>query len=287
MLLRDRADRRTLFWAFALFPLGPLVAYARPELALWTAPLVLYTSYCSGVLTHNHNHRAVFERRALNAVYAAWLSLFYGVPIFTWIPTHNRNHHRYRNGPGDRTSTMRLGSDTLARALVYPLLSSAWQLPALREHLRASRTRARMLLEAAAVVGGHGALLALAVWLHGWSAGAVVYAVSLGLPALLAPWFMMFTNYVQHVGCDPASEAGHSRNFVSPLMNYLTFNGGYHTVHHEQPGLHWSLLPAAHAARAHAIPSELNAHTIASYCWDAYVRRAFSAGPGARARPAR
>jgi beta-carotene hydroxylase len=273
MLLRHRADRRTLVWVFVLFPLGPLVAYARPELLPWLVPFTIYTTYCSGVLMHNHVHRGVFASRLLNGLYAWWLSLFYGVPAFTWIPTHNQNHHRYLNGPEDHTRTTRLGArDTLLHALVYPLASGWWQLPDLRAYLR-RQSSSRPYIDMAVLAGGHVSLLALAIALHGVARGALTYALCLGVPALLAPSFMMFTNYVQHAGCDPASADGHSRNFVSPLMNWLTFNGGFHTVHHEQPGLHWSLLPAAHAARAGSIPKELNEGSIPGYCFRKYVRR--------------
>src|ERR1051325_2531309 len=98
MILRFREDWRTLFWAFGLMPLVPALAYLRPALAPWLVPLALYASYCSGVLAHNQNHSPTFVGRRANAAFSAWLSVFYGFPLFAWVPTHNQNHHRYLNG---------------------------------------------------------------------------------------------------------------------------------------------------------------------------------------------
>ena len=97
------------------------------------------------------------------------------------------------------------------------------------------------------------------------------YLLALGLPAALSPSFMMFTNYLQHVGCHPGAEHEHSRNFVNPWFNWLVFDNGYHTVHHDRPGLHWSRLRAAHRARAWAIEPPLNRDSPLAYCWFEYV----------------
>ena len=35
----------------------------------------------------------------------------------------------------------------------------------------------------------------------------------------------------------------HARNFTGPLLNFLALNNGYHGMHHEEPGMRWSLLP--------------------------------------------
>jgi beta-carotene hydroxylase len=264
MRLRFAADRRTLVWAFLLFPLGPALALWRPALLPWLAPLLLYCSYLSGVLTHNHNHVPVFRARAANVAYGAWLSVFYGFPIVSWIPTHNQNHHRYRNGPGDVTRTSEhAAKDGVFAALSYPPASSRQQAPGLLAFAKtAFRTRSsyatRIVVESGALLLGHALVLGVAVSLHGSRLGALAYVGALGLPALLGTYWMMLTNYLQHVGCDAASEHDHSRNFVGSWCNWLVFDNGYHTVHHEQPTTHWSQYRALHAARAAAIAPSLN-----------------------------
>jgi fatty acid desaturase len=82
---RFREDYRALVWAFVLFPSVPLIGIASPSTAPWLLPLAGYLAYCADVLTHNHNHCPVFSARWSNAAYAAWLSVFYGLPTFTWI----------------------------------------------------------------------------------------------------------------------------------------------------------------------------------------------------------
>jgi fatty acid desaturase len=242
-----------------------------PALAAWLLPLALYLAYCAGALTHNHNHCPVFRSRSCNIAYGAWLSVFYGLPIFTWIPTHNQNHHRYLDSAEDATHTWRYSRrNTLLNALVYPLRSSRWHLPLLAKFLRkAARSPRRMrmiVLQCAALPAAHLVGCTAAVQLHGLRVGGVAYALAMGLPALLAPYLMMATNYLQHVNCDPKSPDNHSRNFVSPWVNWFVFDAGYHTVHHEHPGEHWSRYAELHRARRDRIHPSLNQHSIVSFC---------------------
>jgi len=277
MKLRFHADYRALLWSLLLFPLVPALAYARPALALWLLPLGVYLGYCAGVLTHNHVHTPVFVSKRVNALYSAWLSFFYGAPIFVWVPTHNQNHHRYLDGPGDLARTSAFAPrDSLIALLAYPSRSALAQLPEIARYVRSafarkSAQRGGIVFQSLTLVFGQIAAFYLAVALHGLARGAFVYAVAIALPALFASWGMMFTNYVQHIGCDPASPDDHSRNFVSPVANWFVFNAGYHTVHHEHAGTHWSAYPALHAARAATIAPRLNARTIFGFCFDSYV----------------
>jgi beta-carotene hydroxylase len=288
MLPRYTSDYRTLFWALVLFPLVPALAYAWPELLPWLAPVALYTSYCAGVLTHNHTHVPVFTARWANDVYGAWLSIFYGCPIAAWIPTHLENHHRYLDGPEDVTRTQRRSaSNDLWQALVYSMACASWQRPLVASYMRRVYSRGgrpwrALRTQCAALFAAHAGMLLLALMLHG-GAGAVVYGLGFGLPAALASSFMQFTNYVQHVHCDPTSADNHSRNFVSRGVNWFVFDAGYHSVHHERPSLHWSRYAELHRARESRIHPSLCERTVFSFCFRAYVLGAFS--PRFRTRP--
>jgi fatty acid desaturase len=161
--------------------------------------------------------------------------------------------------------------------LTYPLACSRWQLSAIAKNLWQSRRQhpariRRVALESAVLLGGHAGCWLLAVELHGAWSGSAVYLATVAMPAALATYFMMFTNYIQHVDCDPASPDDHSRNFTSPLWNWFVFDNGFHSVHHEQPGVHWSRYRALHAERAARIHPSLNLATPLTYLVDAYLR---------------
>ncbi len=281
MRLRHRADVRTLVWAFLLMPAAAAAQYAVPRLAGWLLPVSMYLAYSAGVIAHNHNHSPTFFGRRMNALLAAWISFFYGYPVFAWIPTHNENHHKHVNGPGDATSTLAMKRDSgLVAALVFPVISAAAQEPLIARFVaRAKRTNPRAYaayaVQRLVVFVGHAAALGLAVGLHGALRGALVYASALGAPAALALWGLMFTNYVQHVDCDPASRWRRSRDFVSGWMNFFVFDNGFHTVHHERPGLHWSQTRQAHARIAHLLDPHLQESSIFAYALREYVVKAW------------
>jgi fatty acid desaturase len=71
----------------------------------------------------------------------------------------------------------------------------------------------------------------------------------IGLPLTFGNLFTVLTNLLHHDGA--VAGAGHdvSYSYMSPLENLLFLNGGYHAMHHQDPALHWSELPAAHAVR--------------------------------------
>ena len=288
MKLRFAADRRALVWSLVLFPALPLLAFALPRTLPWLLPFGLYLGYCAGVLTHNHVHCPIFRGKRANELYSAWLSFFYGTPIFVWVPTHNQNHHRYLDGPGDLTRIAKLApSDTLWAALSYPTRSAFAQASVIWSYAdqarRGNLRRFRQIrVQTLTVILGHAFALSLALFWHGLGRGALLYAGAVLMPALFASWSMMFTNYVQHVGCDSASADNHSRNFVSAALNWLVFEAGYHTVHHEHPGTHWSSYPALHAERAARIDPRLNERTILGYCLKTYLLGTRSGHPAAQ-----
>jgi beta-carotene hydroxylase len=227
------------------------------------------------VLTHNHTHVPVFAGTRMNRLYSAWLSIFYGCPVAFWIPTHQLNHHRFVNGPGDVTRTDRRSqSHTAWQALVYSLSCALWQRPLIARYVRRAQERGgsrwlELRQQVAALVLAHAAMLALALAMHGRTRGLSVYALAFGLPALLAPTLMMFTNYIQHVHCEPGSP--HSRDFTNRISNWFVFDAGYHTAHHQHPSVHWSEYARKHRERVLAPHPSLEQQSIAWFCLKNYL----------------
>jgi fatty acid desaturase len=111
----------------------------------------------------------------------------------------------------------------------------------------------------------------LAIGLHGWRLGPLVYLGTFGASSAMGLWGMSFINFIQHVHCDPWSAHNHSRNFISRFGNWLAFNNGFHTVHHDHPGAHWSHLPELHAGIVHLIHPELRQSSILGFCLRSYA----------------
>lgn len=246
MLLRYTADRRTLAVVGLYFVLV-LAALALPLSWVITPPLVVglsVLSFVCAVITHNTVHTPIFYSRWLNRSTQVALTLTYGHPVSAFVPGHNLSHHRYTQTQRD---LMRTSKVAFQWNLLNQLLFS-WKVgPAIfASNLRfAARMRSQrptwfrqLIVEAVVLV----VLLALAVALD-WRK-AILYIL---VPHQYAAWGIMGINFVQHDGCDRLSPWNHSRNFTGRWINWITFNNGFHGIHHMHPSLHWSLLPEAHA----------------------------------------
>lgn len=286
MGLKYSADWRTLGWA-ALGPAIVGIQYARPEWVpnLWWVSCYFALSF--GVIAHNHNHCPTFRSRRKNDLFGSWLSLFYGYPTFAWIPTHNLNHHRYVNTSGDATITWRFTNrHNLWVALTYFFVSSYYQSGPIKTFIRKAKAHnpslyRRIMRQYAVWIGGNVALLGTAIALHGLALGAYVYIAAVAIPAVFALWTIMLFNYDQHVHADPWSQ-NHSRSFVGKAVNFFLFNNGLHAAHHENPGEHWSRLPAIHAKIAPQIDPSLLQRSLFWYWLKQYFIAPFYPKLGTR-----
>ena len=245
----------------------------------WRSPLswivfiiYLHFSVAVSVMTHNHNHINMWTNKALNLLTDWWLTVFYGMPIFVWIPTHNRNHHRYNNKEGDVTRTYRHTEDNNMVSLVqYPTISGVNQMkegiiPYMSE-LKAKNPKQyyENLMQ----------LAVLAIWMvvfFVWNWKKALLFVF--IPQQVSQITVIIFNYVQHVHADEESDYNHSRNFMG--VNMFLFNNGYHTIHHERASLHWSQAPAEHQKIAHLISPELTEKSFWGYLFKTYILSAFS-----------
>jgi len=248
-MLRYRADIKTLAFVAIYFGLVAVQwVYAPAELYLAIPLLVLtcWFSFFGAVATHNTVHCPVFRQRWLNRVFQVVLTLTYGHPVSAYVPGHNLSHHKHTQSRRDvmRTSKARFRWHLLNGLLFMSCVSKDVLFADMR-YFKAMYRRnppwfRQMMLEATIFLGSMGLLLAL-----DWKK-FLLYVL---IPHQYAAWGIITMNLLQHDGCDEESEWNHSRNFVGKLVNWWTYNNGYHTIHHMEPGLHWSLLPEAHKAR--------------------------------------
>ncbi len=89
------------------------------------------------------------------------------------------------------------------------------------------------------------------------------------VPQLYGARCILRINILQHDGADISSEWNHSRNFVGRAFNWIMCNNGYHTIHHNRAGLHWSESRRGAPSRrraAHRPPASISAAWWCTWC---------------------
>lgn len=264
-MLRNSADLKTVLYMVITTTLF-VVLWSLDEFSWPLYVVFLFLSVAVTVIAHNHNHLPIWRKKELNTLTDYWLTVFYGFPAFAWIPTHNLNHHALNNKEGDYTITYRLTEHNhLLMLLFYPMMSSYYQQKPIRDYLsllrRTDRSKYWLSISQYAVL-----ILWVAVgFVMDWEK-ALLYII---LPQQFGLFSVLIFNYVQHVHADEESRWNHSRNFVG-FLNALLFNNGYHTVHHEKAGLHWSKTPEAHAQIAKNIDPRLIERSFWWYIFRVY-----------------
>jgi fatty acid desaturase len=277
-LLRYKADRRTLVYIVLTTSVFGLQWVFGPHLPFAFSAIVyisyLFLSIAVTVIAHNHNHIPIWRNKALNALTDYWLTIFYGFPAFAWIPTHNMNHHALNNKEGDYTITYRFTEHNhLMMLLAYPTISSYYQQKPIRDYLKQQWREDRKYFWFCA---------SQYVLLAAWIAAAFIIDWKKALFYVLIPqqvglFSVLIFNYVQHVHADEESKFDHSRNFVG-FLNTMLFNNGYHTVHHERAGLHWSKAPEAHSKIEANISPELKVPSFWGFIFKSYFAGMFVPG---------
>lgn len=264
--LRHRRDLQSL-----------AVLCAQPLLMLWqwrngiAWPLylaMLWLSVAISVVHHNHAHLPMWRRRWLNRGTDLAITVLQGHPTFVFHPAHNRNHHRYRHGPGDVARTWRFGDHNhFAGWLLHPLQALVVVYPLALAWLSGVRRRAP------------GAWrwfgLQYVVWWASWALALLIDPakafVLVIVPQLFGLHWLLGANYLQHAHADDRARYGYARNFEGGLLNPLLFNIGLHTAHHEHGRAHWSELPALHRRYRARIDPRLLEASLSCYAFRVFV----------------
>ena len=269
-MLRYQADWLSVFYMIVTTSLL-VVQWQLPEfnIFLFIASLIMATTCFA--MAHYHNHLPMWRSDFMNKFTDYWLTLFYGFPVYAWVPTHNMNHHQLNNREGDYTKTWRLSEkNNLLTMITFPFVSAVYQQKPtsdfLKHHWNTNKPRFFYYISQYALLIGY---IGAALYID-WKK-ALLYIV---IPQQFSVQFVLIINYIQHVHCDEESQYNHSRNFVGLYGKFL-LNSGYHTIHHEQMGLHWSKLPEAHAKIAHLIDPSLNQRSLGWYIIKTYILAPF------------
>ncbi|MGB0916958.1 MAG: fatty acid desaturase family protein [Flavobacteriales bacterium] len=228
----------------------------------------LHLSVAVSVMVHNHKHVPMWKNKWLNVLTDNWLTVFYGFPVFAWVPTHMINHHVHVNTEKDYTRTWRYTEkNNLLTLITYPTLSGKNQQPAVKSYYFSQWKKDRskfwfLTLQLASLF-----TWLIAAFVIDWYS-ALIYVV---IPQQVSLFSVLIFNYVQHIHTDEKSEYNNCRNFTGWGLNTFLLNNGYHTAHHMAPGLHWSKLKTKHEEVNEKIDQNLNENSFWWFIGRTYV----------------
>lgn len=270
-MLRFAADWRTIFLlcVYAALAIGGWVLNPGGPLLVGWVVVTAISSWLCAIIAHNTVHTPVFKQRWLNKVFQVWVSLSYGFPVSEYVPGHNLSHHKFMQQAQDVMRTTKVNYRwNLLNFLLFFFAVGPAVTKGNYEYKKVMKKRLpawnrQLWVEIIAVWGVKLVLTAL-----DWrKAIAFVW-----IPHLFAVWGITTVNFLQHDGCDNDHPVNHSRNFVGKTFNWFTLNNGFHGIHHETPGLHWSLAPQAHAEKyAPTIHPALEQASLFGYMFEAFI----------------
>ncbi len=227
-------------------------------------------SFFSATIVHNTIHHPIFHNKILNNLYSCHLSILYGHPITTLIPGHVLSHHQHTQTNNDimRTTKMNYSWNLMNFIMFIPTIITDIN----KHDLEYFRNKApqqiknRLYREAITLLSFY----CFIFYTNPFNAFFFIY-----IPQLFSKFSLISINLLQHDGCDPPSDRNKynfARNFKGPILNYLTCNNGYHTIHHMYPSKHWSLYKEMHEnIVADNIHPNLEWNNILWYIFTTYI----------------
>jgi fatty acid desaturase len=210
----------------------------------WVLLVLLGYSLTIGIL-HLHAHRRLFDkRRAAGRVFNRVLGILLAFPSLLTLAEmmvfHVINHHGQRNGPKDFGSTR--GCETGWRAVRYWIRYGYL--------VKSCSFRSIFATDASRALKRERVWIVLDLSI----AATVVITLTICMPkSMLVCWWIPFLvnsltagyfAWLTHAPARADTRANSSVNHVNNVLNLFIFNQGYHHIHHEHPGIHWSDIPS-------------------------------------------
>jgi fatty acid desaturase len=257
-------DTRPILWV--------LIYYFITILGYWHfhylyIPILCYFSFACATITHNTIHCSVFKNKIYNEIFEILLSISYGHPVSSFIPGHNKSHHVYTQTSKDAMRTTKLQYKWhLLNLLLFQQTVSPQILINDIKYITSQKGTyfyKKAIREFRIVMLLNSLLFFLEF---------KKFFLLFHIPHLFAQWAIVSINMLQHDGCDIKEEINSARNFTGSILNYLTFNNGYHTIHHINPTLHWTKIPEMHNKyiEKHNHPN-LNQKNMLTYAFKTFI----------------
>ena len=193
---------------------------------------------------HYSAHRPIIKPKWLNNLIIEFMiTPFFGLPPGVYRFHHIVMHHREDNiYPYDLSSTMPYNRGNFPFCFLHYWLRfeiAIWcELP----YYLLTKRYWLMLVQS---------LVATTVWFAGnwyiwYNVRPAVCLWLFLLPQFVLSMALMWGNFSQHIFVDPDHYKDDHRltvNLLATPYNQLTFNDGYHIIHHKYPTLHWSEMP--------------------------------------------
>jgi beta-carotene hydroxylase len=269
-MLKRREDLRQLATVAVYLSLLAAMYFVPGCRSVWLFVPACAFSFLTAVVNHNQLHQGMFRARWANDALRMLLSFAALYPVSANVPAHNLVHHQFEDdGAPDWADPSRVSFRwNLLNLIHFPnVIGPVTFAGVLRwKSLRGkSAFRAQYLRESVFAFGLTGLLLAHDFW------SGLYFIV---LPQLWgARWFLRI-NLIQHDGCQAQSDWNHSRNFTGRVFNWFMLNNGFHTIHHNKAGLHWSELAETHQREvAPRIDPRLEEPSLLAYLGRTYLVR--------------
>ena len=274
-MLKEKADRRSIAFLLVVTALFAVLwvkgmdwMFNLTALFVPLYILLLLMSVTVSVIVHNHKHVAIWRKKWLNVFTDNWLTVFYGFPVFAWLPTHMSNHHVHINTEEDYTKTYRVSErNNILTLVTYPAISAFYQQIEVFKYFIGTYSKNKKQFRHSLLQ-----IIVLVVWVAAffildWKK-ALLFVV---IPQQVSLYSVLIFNYIQHIHADEETKYNNSRNFTGRMLNFILINNGYHTAHHIGPAQHWSKLPAFHKKIEDKIHPTLNESNFGWYLLRVYV----------------
>jgi fatty acid desaturase len=215
--------------------------------AFWLVMIVPKGNICAW--SHHHQHILTFKQKWLNRVLEQFHALHTGITTNLWMLHHVLGHHQnYLDQTKDESRWKRRSGKTMGELEYTFAVAGTAYYRGFKVGDRFPKIQRIFVLYSMITV------LIVGILTYFDPVAALFLFI---LPMLTSLLLTAWATYRHHSDLDTENEFAASRNNLNRFYNVITGNLGYHTAHHHEQGVHWSLLPELHEQIQHKIPADL------------------------------